>query len=123
MSRWIAIVSAFVVASTLGVSTLGVSAGQARGGGNGGARQQELQSARSTMQQHVTELKRLEAQLKLDRRAGDKAGIERDQDAIKMTRVLIRQDQDRIRQLLSDRPNRGGGNGSGGGRGRRGQSV
>jgi hypothetical protein len=119
MLRWLAVVGACVLAGTTGLL-----ADQNRGSGNGGARQQELQSARQTMQLHVTELKRLQAQLKIDRKSRDQNAIQRDQDGIKMTQVLIRQDQDRIRQLLSDRPNRGNrGDGSGnesgrGGRGR-----
>lgn len=91
----------------------------AAGRGSGEHQSPELQQARETLQRDIAEGKRLQEQLKLDRKAGDRDAVKRDTDALKANREKVKMDQERIKQLLAGRGGaRSGGGRSGGGRGR-----
>lgn len=125
MTRLIGLVSACLVAGAVVVSALPADQGQ-RGGRGGqtrvppasgqgrGEQSPELQQAREALQRLVAEGKRLQEQLKLDRKAGDRDAVKRDNDAIKQNREDIKRAQERIQQLVNRRGGRGGRDGRGG---------
>jgi hypothetical protein len=115
MTRSLGLASACVLAGLIGLSAQ-QSRPPARGGGPAGTPQPkgqspatgnqqnpELQQAREALQRDVAEGKRLQEQLKLDRKAGDKEAVKRDNEALKENRENVKRDQDRIRQLQSAR--------------------
>jgi hypothetical protein len=104
------------------VGSVLVTAQQTGGGGPAGrgAQSQEMQQARAALQRDVTEVKRLQEQLKRDRQVGDRETARHDADALWMARENVKRDQEVIRQLIQNRNGRSGGAG-GSGRGGRGR--
>src|SRR6185295_6836824 len=98
MNRWLGATAACVLAGAVVISAQqtrppargggggtppakGQGAGQ--GAGQAGKQSQELKDAREALQRDVAEGKRLQNQLKIDRKAGDKSAVQRDNDEIK----------------------------------------
>ena len=109
MSRGFLIASAFVLAASIVASAQG---GHQRGGGagttppargTGQPQNQELQQARETLQHDIAEGKRLQEQLKLDRTAGNRDAIKRDNEELKRNRQKVKQDREHIKQLTAGR--------------------
>jgi hypothetical protein len=118
MTRWLFLASAFVLVASLAVSGQARQGGPARGGGAGqsggraggqgrGDQNPELQRARDQLQRDIAEGKRLQEQLKTDRKSGDRDAVRRDNDAIKRNREDVKRDQERIKEILSNRKGRG----------------
>jgi len=62
---------------------------------------QELQQLRADLKRDQDEAKRLQNQIQLDKKAGDKMALKTDTDKLKQVRADIKKDNDRIKQLQS----------------------
>jgi hypothetical protein len=114
MNRWLVLACGLVLVGGIAVSGQGRQGGPVRGGGAGqsggrgggqgrGEQNPELQRAREQLQRDIAEGKRLQEQLKVDRKSGDRDAIRRDNDALKRNREAVKRDQARIKQILNDR--------------------
>jgi hypothetical protein len=108
MTRLLGVTSACVLAGAIAMSAQqtvpnrGSGAGKAKPGQQA-SQNQELKQAREDLQHDVAEGKRLQQQLKLDQRSGDKDAIKHDNAALKDNRDKVKKDQDHIKQLTGGR--------------------